>query len=262
MISHSKKFIFRHIGKTGGTTIDSVLVKYAPKDTWRRTPRSLRGEGAAIKNKHASLAQLIPKQRGKKRYFRFTFVRNPWARVVSRYFYSIRRHDNARPKHRKRFRLWRKDVRPSFKKFVKMIFSPGQNINPATLKPRPARFRVLQSRHVTGLYTTYDNKGKFIKRRPYGPGLSKNEQQRKRKWIQKHTLPETGHLFDFVGQTHRMQEDMDIICKKIGIPKIKVPHINKSSHKHYTEYYDAETQKLVADYYKEDIDMFNFKFGK
>jgi|SRR5215468_8444806 len=75
MISDRHRFIFVHINKTGGTSIEKVFEPDADQTN--------------VAFKHARAAfyrREFPEQF--RDYFKFAFVRNPWDWLVSRYHWS------------------------------------------------------------------------------------------------------------------------------------------------------------------------------
>jgi hypothetical protein len=79
LISDSKKFIYSHIPKTAGQCVSGHLKPYVTRRWGKHRPFSkLKNSGVNVDfNK----------------YFKFCFVRNPWARMVSAYsYFSARKY--------------------------------------------------------------------------------------------------------------------------------------------------------------------------
>ena len=68
-------------------------------------------------------------------------------------------------------------------------------------------------------------------------------------------------LVDYIGRFENLQKDFNVMCKKIGIPLMKIPHENKSQNKkYYKEYYCPKTYDLVTETYKDDLKNFNYRW--
>jgi len=195
MISHKYKFIFIHIRKTGGTSIECIF---------KKNVGGAFENGRSVQYKHENaerMKKLFPEEWDK--YFKFTIVRNPFDLLVSRYFWS------RDEQHLKSFK------ERSFSQFL-------LDVNKNNL---PIKWTI-----PTCQYDQITIGGKS--------GM------------------------EYIGKFENLQEDFNIICDKIGIPKQQIPHKNKSKHKHYTEYYDDETRQIVAELYAKDIEYFGYEFGE
>ena len=147
-------------------------------------------------------------------YFKFTFVRNPFSKCLSEYFWEKTYLNESL-----NFNDWVKF------KLGDLINQSENNIIMMRQKHNLEQYKFI--------YDTSDN-----------------------------------CLVDFIGRFENLQEDFNIVCDKIGIPRQKLPHKNKTKHqnksnyKHYTEYYDDETRQIVAEKYARDIEYFGYKFGE
>ena len=99
MISFQKQFLFVHVPRTGGNSIQSVLKDYSEDEIV-----ALRGEQDGIERfglrnpkykikKHSTLVQYRDALGDEqfRNLYKFTCVRNPWDRMISYYFRPTRR---------------------------------------------------------------------------------------------------------------------------------------------------------------------------
>ena len=128
ILSHSQKFIFVHLYKTGGTSIRRCLEKYDSAYKIRHWAKSKLTSkpvfNSPIAHKHAT-AQTIRETVGAEvfdQYFSFCFVRNPWAWQVSLYHYVLKNPSHDQHELFKSFQgfdeylAWRCDGNVQFQK--------------------------------------------------------------------------------------------------------------------------------------------------
>ena len=128
ILSHSKKFIFVHLYKTGGTSIRRCLEKHDSAykiHHWAKSKLTSKPVfNSPIAHKHAT-ARTIRETVGAEvfdRYFSFCFVRNPWAWQVSLYHYVLKDHSHDQHDLFKSFQgfdeylAWRCDGNVQFQK--------------------------------------------------------------------------------------------------------------------------------------------------
>ena len=72
--------------------------------------------------------------------------------------------------------------------------------------------------------------------------------------------PDGVWLPQFVGKFETLYEDWDTLSIILGLPPCLLPHCNASLHAPFREYYDARLEALVAAYFAEEIDVFEYTF--
>ncbi len=232
MISSKHKTIFIHIPKVAGQSIETMFLNDLGLDWKSRHSLLLRKKKPKEKGP-SRLAHLRARdyvefgyidQVDFDEYFKFSFVRNPYSRTYSYYRY-----------------LGYANIM-KFKDFVQEILRKKIDNNHF--------FFLSQSEYL------YDKDGK--------------------------------KLVDFVGKLETIEDDINEVIKRANLRVKELPHVNKSKNeltrglskiiknplllmnlhtnnkpvKDYTKMYDHESEKIVRQYYHDDLVNFNYKFGE
>lgn len=81
-----------------------------------------------------------------------------------------------------------------------------------------------------------------------------------RKSMVRFVSDENGNIMvDFIGRFENLEEDFETMCNMIGIEAV-LPHLNRTKHTHYREYYTDETREIVRQRFAKDIEMFCYQF--
>lgn len=107
LISHTHRFIYIHVGKTGGMSVREVLKPYAQEpDKFKiRRPAKMVGdspnplytvwETLLLHAKGRDIRKEVPAEIFDS-YYKFAFVRNPWDLMVSMYHFILREPEAAK----------------------------------------------------------------------------------------------------------------------------------------------------------------------
>ena len=101
IISHKHKFIFIAIPKTGTTTIHNAFSNLDDKTLFiERKNKCIKSRVNQFIYKHITATDLEKQIENFDKYFKFTFVRNPYARFVSWVYYyhelhGLYKHDKS-----------------------------------------------------------------------------------------------------------------------------------------------------------------------
>lgn len=66
-------------------------------------------------------------------------------------------------------------------------------------------------------------------------------------------------IVDFVGRYETLVQDFQHVCQVLQI-NAALPHLNRTGHRDYRAYYTEKTQNMVAEHFREDIELFGYTF--
>ena len=206
MISAKYNFIFQHIPKCAGQSMLKFFINL------HRQEKCIDQLSLELHTPFEKVKSVQPKEY--RSFFKFTFVRNPWDRVVS--LYEYRKQEALKGVW---YRSW-----PPIEELISDSFS--DNIMKSVKHNSPERL------YLEPAYTD-----------DY--------------WLPRKILREV----NFIGKFESIQKDFDYIKYVLEIDDTYIlSHLNNTKRKHYSEYYNDDTRKIVADKYATDIELFQYKF--
>ena len=213
MIDHRHRYCFIHIPKSGGTSIKRGLVGYDLDKRWQPDPGDIQHLYSHLTARQVQARLEAQAGVDPAAYFRFTFVRNPWDRLVS-VFHYLEAGGGGQVRELPRV---------------------------AALKPYRGDFRRFV---VEGLVR-----------------LQEDVPHLRPQYLWSHEGLD-GPL-DFIGRFERLEADYREIAGRLGLDAVTpLPHLRRSAHRPYTEYYDAESIAIAGQVYARDVALFGYCFER
>jgi hypothetical protein len=227
ILSHRHKFIFFCNGKTGTTSIEARLERL---DEGRRYAFDAPGLFIAKHIPPSIVRGMLPAETWSA-YFKFVFVRNPFAWVVSQWKYNF-----------------------------KVATLPAGKVAPRAM----ARINALNSRVILGRkiselaaverFSPADVELLFAYLRdnfrsvPYAEG----------KYQSSYVVDLDGaKLVDYMGRFETLARDYAAIAARLGLAP-DIPHVNRTRHREFGSYYTADSAAAVARLWRPDFEVLGY----
>ena len=226
--------IFIHIQRTAGTSIESFIKNNKFEDN------KLISKLEHVPKKH-TCARSVKMFVGDDQYnksFIFTIVRNPWDRLVSSYLFKKSKNWNHKG--------WEYESQPSFTEWITHYYSLFKNNNfklEYLIYNKSLSRKILEIKnmhHVSAFRSQLDmiqDKG----------GVK---------------------LVDYIGYYEKLNAEWKYLLQKMEQMNLEIkkenkytlPHNNKTKRKHYSDYYNEETKRMISELFSEDLYSFGYSF--
>ena len=231
MLSRKYNCIFIHIPKVAGQSIERVFLQLHGLTWETREPLLLRlnpdpGLGppalAHLKASEYVTCGYLSEEEFRS-FYRFSFVRNPWGRLVS--IYSYLGFDEVMP----------------FKQFLRADFSDAERWEPALfLQPQYDYLFNERGEQLVDYIGRFESLQKDFDHVCDAIGIE-------------HTTLPHANKTERGGSSYRR-------IKKL-VKNLSPFHMTYDRHVHYTQYYDDDDRIFVASKYEKDVDVFGYRFG-
>ena len=228
IISHKHKFIFIHLGRTGGRSLTMELARHCGPDDIITPTGDYEGQNVGDWRRHAK-ARLLRERLGQDvwdEYFTFTFERNPWDKVLSNYW-SRRGYEHGKGGATESInwfdRVWRKasGYPWSFDTWLKYRWYVGSRMGYGKLR-FPIGF---------GKYTDHDGQP----------------------------------IVDFIGRYEHYSSHLRYISQRLGIEinlESKEGRSTRKDRRRPEEIYSPWSAELVAKIYAKELRLLGYQFGE
>jgi hypothetical protein len=245
MIIKNKKLLFIHIPRTGGTSIEQSFGR----------PRCK--EGINSLTQHNTLKQYSEKE-DINSYFTFSFVRNPWDRLISWYlwshadiiYYQYMADQGLYCSNKNPLKAWERGKKimgePSSCHINRKFYLKFKNSFACFIESLPSRME--QSLHAPDVNIHLNRENRLI-----GKWVMPQVE-----WL-KNTEDEVG--LNFIGKYENYETDVKKLFLKVKHSPKSLPIVGHILHKpNYQRFYTKKTQQMILDIYREDIEFFDYEF--